>query len=71
MGDSIAAAEIEARLSAHSVNQHSVSMEIYLQERGQYLLFEALINSAYFHRAGLLREIANHAPQCTLLKTTD
>ncbi len=54
-----AAAEIEARLSACGFDRHSVSMEVHLQVREQYLLFETLINSAYFHRAGLLREITN------------
>lgn len=56
--DPLAAAEIEARLAAYGFDQHFLSTEVYLQAREHYLLFENLINSAYYHRANLLREIA-------------
>lgn len=57
--DPVAAAEIDDRLSTFGFDRHSITMEVYLQVREQYLLFETLINAAYFHRTSLLREISN------------
>ena len=57
--DPDAAGEIEARLLAYGFDQHSISVEVYLQAREVFLVFEALITSAHNRRMSLLREIDN------------
>lgn len=54
-----AATEIEARLLAYGFDQHSISVEVYLQAREVFLAFEALIASAHNRRMSLLRDIDN------------
>ena len=55
--DPQAASEIEARLARHGFDQHSINMEVYLQAREIFLVFEALLNTAQNRRISLLREI--------------
>jgi hypothetical protein len=48
---------IEARLARHGFDQHSINVEVYLQAREIFLVFEALLNTAQNRRMSLLREI--------------
>ncbi len=52
-----AASEIEARLTRHGFDQHSINVEVYLQAREIFLVFEALLNTAQNRRMSILREI--------------
>lgn len=55
--DPKAANEIEARLLAYGFDQQSINVEVYLQAREIFLVFEALIASAHNRRISLLREM--------------
>lgn len=55
--DPEAANEIEARLLSYGFDQHLINVEVYLQAREIFLVFEALIASAHNRRLSLLREI--------------
>lgn len=57
--DPIAANDIEARLAAYGFDQHTVSMEVYVQAREVFSIFEALLNGAQLRRLLLLKEL-NH-----------
>jgi hypothetical protein len=58
--DSIARSEIEARLASYGFDQHSVSMETYVQARETFVLFENLLNTAQTKRLVVLKEIKHH-----------
>lgn len=58
--DASAKVQIEARLAAHGVDQHSLDMQAHVEAREALLMFEHLLNSAQARRLILLREIANH-----------
>ncbi|WP_199198731.1 hypothetical protein [Bradyrhizobium sp. MOS002] len=55
--DPIAAREIEARLSAHGFDQHSISAAMYAHARELFLMFEGLIASAQQRRLMLLKSL--------------
>lgn len=55
--DPIAAEEIEARLASYGFDQHAISLEVYVQAREIFTLFEALMNAAQLRRLFLLKEI--------------
>lgn len=55
--DPIAADEIEARLASYGFDQHAVSLEVYVQAREIFALFETLMNAAQLRRLFLLKEI--------------
>jgi hypothetical protein len=57
--DPIAANEIEARLAAYGFDQHAINMQVYMQARETFVVFESLINAAQARRMLLLREIRN------------
>ncbi|WP_247367163.1 hypothetical protein [Bradyrhizobium sp. 18] len=58
--DASAASDIEARLRSYGFDQHSISMEVYVQARDVLSLFESLLNGAQLRRLMLLREINNN-----------
>ena len=45
--DPIAAAEIERRLVGCGIDQHVISMEVYVHAREIFILFEGLLNTAH------------------------
>jgi hypothetical protein len=51
------AAEIESRLSTHKIDNDVVSIEVIVQSRQLYLLFDTLLSTAQTRRIVLLREI--------------
>ncbi|WP_247437181.1 hypothetical protein [Bradyrhizobium sp. 44] len=55
--DRIAADEIEARLATYGFDQHTISVEVYVQAREIFTLFETLINAAQLRRLVLLKEL--------------
>lgn len=55
--DRIAADEIEARLASYGFDQHTISVEVYVQAREMFTLFETLMNAAQLRRLFLLKEI--------------
>jgi hypothetical protein len=55
--DPIATHEIEARLASYGFDQHSVSMEVHVQARELFTLFEDLLNGAQIRRLMILKEI--------------
>ncbi|WP_247460669.1 hypothetical protein [Bradyrhizobium sp. 62] len=57
--DRIAADEIEARLASYGFDQHSISVEVYVQAREMFTLFETLMNAAQLRRLFLLKEISS------------
>ncbi|MCK1434958.1 hypothetical protein [Bradyrhizobium sp. 15] len=57
--DASAATDIEARLRAYGFDQHAISMEVYVQAREIFILFESLLNGAQLRRLMLLKEINN------------
>ncbi|WP_225188431.1 hypothetical protein [Bradyrhizobium sp. IC3195] len=57
--DASAALDIEARLRSYGFDQHSISMEVYVQAREILVLFESLLNGAQLRRLMLLKEIHN------------
>ena len=56
--DPKAAAEIEARLGSHGIDASSINIEVFVQARDLYIMFDSLIHSAQSRRIMLLREIA-------------
>ncbi len=58
--DPTAARDIEARLSSYGFDQHAINMEVYVQARELFLLFEGLLNGAQMKRSLLLRELENY-----------
>jgi hypothetical protein len=57
--DPQAAAEIERRLASNGIDTETINLEVLVQSRELFLMFEALIQSAQNRRAMLLREINN------------
>ncbi|WP_409192576.1 hypothetical protein [Bradyrhizobium sp. RDM4] len=57
--DAAAATEIDTRLANYGFDQHAISVEVYVQVREMFVLFEGLLNSAQAKRILLLREIRN------------
>ncbi|MGY3238683.1 MULTISPECIES: hypothetical protein [unclassified Bradyrhizobium] len=57
--DPIAATEIDTRLASCGFDQHAITMEVYVQAREMFVLFEGLLNAAQTKRMLLLREIRN------------
>ncbi|SDH20944.1 hypothetical protein SAMN05216338_1006181 [Bradyrhizobium sp. Rc2d] len=57
--DASAARDIEARLRSYGLDQHAISMEVYVQAREILSLFESLLNGAQLRRLLLLKEINN------------
>lgn len=55
--DPVAADEIEARLASYGFDQHAITMEVYVQAREIFTLFETLMNAAQLRRLFLLKEI--------------
>ncbi len=55
--DPIAADDIEARLASYGFDQHAISLEVYVQAREIFTLFETLMNAAQLRRLYLLKEI--------------
>ncbi|MDF0583792.1 hypothetical protein [Bradyrhizobium yuanmingense] len=54
--DAGAARDIEARLASYGFDQHSISMEAYVQARALLTLFDTLLDNARLRRLFLLRE---------------
>jgi hypothetical protein len=57
--DPQAAAEIEMRLASNGIDTETINLEVLVQSRELFLMFDALIQSAQSRRAMLLREINN------------
>ncbi|WP_244561260.1 hypothetical protein [Bradyrhizobium canariense] len=55
--DCMAADEIEARLASYGFDQHTISVDVYVQAREMFTLFETLMNAAQLRRLFLLKEI--------------
>jgi hypothetical protein len=55
--DPDAACEIEARLTAHGIDQMTINAETYVQAQEILILFQALLDAAQTRRVSLLREI--------------
>ena len=58
--DRIAAREIEARLAAHGFDEDVINVEVYIQAREVFILFESLISTAQGRRLLVLKEIGKH-----------
>jgi hypothetical protein len=56
--DPTAAAEIEARLKSHGIDAASINIEVFVQARDLFVMFDSLMHSAQSRRIVLLREIA-------------
>jgi len=56
--DPTAAAEIEARLKLHGIDAASINLEVFVQARDLFVMFDSLIHSVQSRRIVLLREIA-------------
>jgi hypothetical protein len=56
--DPTAAAEIEARLASHGIDAASVNIEVFVQARDLFVMFDSLMHSAQSRRILLVREIA-------------
>jgi len=56
--DPTAAAEIEARLASHGIDAASINIEVFVQARDLFVMFDSLMHSAQSRRIVLLREIA-------------
>jgi hypothetical protein len=56
-GDSKAALEIENRLASHGFDATSIDMEVIIQAREIFIMFDSLMHSAQTRRILLLREI--------------
>ncbi|WP_247411942.1 hypothetical protein [Bradyrhizobium sp. 23] len=57
--DRVAGDEIEARLASYGFDQHTISVEVYVQAREIFTLFETLMNAAQLRRLFLLKEISS------------
>lgn len=57
--DPVAAHDIEARLASYGFDQHTISMEVYVQAREVLSVFEALLNGAQLRHLLLLKELNN------------
>lgn len=57
--DPIAAIDIESRLASYGFDQHTISMEVYLQATEVISVFESLLNGAQLRRLLLLKELNN------------
>jgi hypothetical protein len=55
--DPQAAVEVEARLASHGFDARSIDMEVIVQAREIFIMFDSLIHSAQNRRIYLLREI--------------
>ncbi|EHR04605.1 hypothetical protein [Bradyrhizobium sp. WSM471] len=55
--DASAALDIEARLRSYGFDQHAINMEVYVQARELFSLFEALLSGAQLRRLLLMKEI--------------
>ena len=56
--DPTAAVEIETRLKSKGIDATSINIEVFLQARDLFLMFNSLMHSAQSRRSVLLREIA-------------
>jgi hypothetical protein len=57
--DPEAAAEIEIRLASNGIDAESVNLEVFVQSRELFLMFDTLMHSAQNRRIVLLREISS------------
>jgi hypothetical protein len=57
--DPIAAAEIDSRLAAYGFDQDYINVEVYVQAREMFIVFEGLLNAAQLKRSIILKEIGN------------
>ena len=55
--DSTAAKEIDARLASYGFDEQALNVEVYIQARETFFLFESLVHSAQVRRMLLLKEI--------------
>jgi hypothetical protein len=55
--DPTAAHDIEARLASYGFDQNVINMEVYVQAREVFSLFESLLNGAQLRRVVLLKEL--------------
>jgi hypothetical protein len=55
--DPCATREIDVRLASYGFDLHAVNVEVFIQARETFLLFESLIHGAQVRRTLLLREI--------------
>ena len=63
--DPEAAAEIEDRLASNGIDSESINLEVFVQSREIFSMFDLLINSAQRRRLLLLREINNRRASVT------
>jgi hypothetical protein len=56
--DPTAAAEIEAHLKSHGIDATSINIEVFVQTRDLFIMFDSLMHSAQSRRIVPLREIA-------------
>jgi hypothetical protein len=56
--DPTAATEIEARLKSRGIDATSISIEVFVQARDLFVMFDSLMHSAQSRRIVLLQEIA-------------
>jgi hypothetical protein len=55
--DPKAAAEIEARLKSYGIDATSINIDVFVQARDLFVMFDSLMHSAQSRRCALLREI--------------
>ncbi|MCP2218503.1 MULTISPECIES: hypothetical protein [Bradyrhizobium] len=55
--DQVAACDIEAHLARYGFDQQALNLEVFIQARDIFLMFEGLLMAAQKRRAHLLREI--------------
>jgi hypothetical protein len=55
--DPTAAHDIEARLASYGFDQHVINMEVYVQAREVFSLFESLLNGAQLRHVMLVKEL--------------
>jgi hypothetical protein len=56
--DPTAAAEIESRLESKGIDAASINIEVFVQARDLFVMFDSLMHSVQSRRIVLLREIA-------------
>jgi hypothetical protein len=68
--DPDAAAEIEGRLASNGIDAGAINLEVFVQSKEIFLIFDVLINSAQRRRASSLREINNRRASTTTYRNT-
>jgi hypothetical protein len=61
--DPEAAAEIETRLASNGTDTESINLQVFIQSRELFIMFDTLMHSAQNRRVVLLREISGRRSQ--------